>query len=88
MRRLAKFCRYIRKLELSFQKSIGKPQTSGRSPSCFRLGNKSARSRKEKLISVSQTSRHSFGERIPPARFNVVIMYEDPGTRKQAKKGT
>jgi len=29
----------------------------------------------------------SFGERIPPARFNVVITYEDPGTRKQAKKG-
>ena len=27
------------------------------------------------------------GERSPPARFNVVIMYEDPGTRKQAKKG-
>ena len=27
------------------------------------------------------------GERTPPARFNVVIMYEDPGTRKQAKKG-
>jgi hypothetical protein len=27
------------------------------------------------------------GERIPHARFNVVIMYEDPGTRKQAKKG-
>jgi hypothetical protein len=28
-----------------------------------------------------------FGERSPPARFNVVILYEDPDTRKQAKKG-
>jgi hypothetical protein len=27
------------------------------------------------------------GERSPPARFHVVIMYEDSGTRKQAKKG-
>jgi hypothetical protein len=27
------------------------------------------------------------GERSPPARFNVVIMYEDIETRKQAKKG-
>jgi hypothetical protein len=27
------------------------------------------------------------GERNPPAKFNVVIMYEDFGTRKQAKKG-
>jgi hypothetical protein len=27
------------------------------------------------------------GERNPPAKFNVVIMYEDLGTRKQAKKG-
>jgi hypothetical protein len=27
------------------------------------------------------------GERSPPARFNVVIIYEDSGTRKQAKKG-
>jgi hypothetical protein len=26
-------------------------------------------------------------ERSPHARFNVVIMYEDPGIRKQAKKG-
>jgi hypothetical protein len=27
------------------------------------------------------------GERSPPAKFNVVIMYEGFGTRKQAKKG-
>jgi hypothetical protein len=27
------------------------------------------------------------GERSPPAKFNIVIMYEDAGTRKQAKKG-
>jgi hypothetical protein len=27
------------------------------------------------------------GKRSPPARFNVVVMYEDIETRRQAKKG-
>jgi hypothetical protein len=45
--RLTLVCRYTQKLELSLQKSIGKAQISGGSPSSFRFGNKSTRSRRE-----------------------------------------
>lgn len=39
------------------------------------------------MQSLLSSREMPFGERSPPAKFNVVIMYEDFGTRKQAKKG-